>query len=242
MTKRVRLGMLTPSSNTVLEPTTHAIIAGLQEVSAHFSRFEVTEISLSDNARAQFDVDKILRAAELLAHAQVNSIGWSGTSSGWLGFEADMRLCERITAATGIPATTSMLALNETLEQGKVTRLGFVTPYIDDVQAKLLENYANLGIACQGERHLGLSNNFSFSDVTVDQLEAMIRDVAKEKPQAITVVCTNLKAAPLVERLERLIGIPIYNSIATVVWKSLVIGGVDPRRVSGWGSIFESAA
>ena len=125
MTKRVLLGMLTPSSNTALEPITTAMLAELPEVSAHFSRFKVTEIALSNGALAQFDNTEILRAAELLAHAKVNVIGWNGTSSGWLGFEADIRLCEQITAETGIPATTSMLALNEILEQRKVTRLGY---------------------------------------------------------------------------------------------------------------------
>src|SRR6266446_1525933 len=142
MTKRVLLGMLTPSSNTILEPISQAMVADLPEVSVHFSSFKVTEIALSASALALFDDSEILRAAELLAHAKVDVIGWNGTSSGWLGFEADVRLCEQITAATGIPATTSMLALNEILEQRKVTRLGYVTPYLDDVQAKILENYA----------------------------------------------------------------------------------------------------
>jgi maleate isomerase len=216
MIKRVLLGMLTPSSNTVLEPITTAMVAGLPEVSAHFSRFKVTEIALSNQALAQFDNTEILRAAELLAHAKVDAIGWNGTSSGWLGFEADNHLCEQITAATGIPATTSMLALNEVLEQTKVTRLGYVTPYLDDVQAKILENYAKLGIACQGERHLGLQDNFSFSEVPVSQLETMTHDVAKEKPDAITIICTNLRAAPSVAKLERETGIPIYDTIGGV--------------------------
>lgn len=241
MTKRVLLGMLTPSSNTALEPITAAMIAGLPEASAHFSRFKVTEIALSNSALAQFNNDEILRAAELLAHAKVDCIGWNGTSSGWLGFDADLRLCEQITAATGIPATTSMLALNEILDQKNVTRLGYVTPYLDDVQAKILENYEKLGIACQGERHLGLQDNFSFSEVPASQLETMTHDVAKQKPDAIAIICTNLKAAPLVARLERETGIPIYDTIATVVWKCLRLAGVDTRRVTGWGSLFQQA-
>ncbi len=203
MTKRVLLGMLTPSSNTALEPITTAMLGELPEVSAHFSRFKVTEIALSNKALAQFDNSEILRAAELLAHAKVDVIGWNGTSSGWLGFEADVRLCEQITAATGILATTSMLALNEILEHQKVKRLGYVTPYLDDVQAKILENYEKLGFACQGERHLGLQDNFSFSEVPVVQLEDMTRDVAKEKPDAITIICTNLRVAPSAAKLER---------------------------------------
>jgi maleate isomerase len=239
MTKRVLLGMLTPSSNTALEPITTAMLAELPEVSAHFSRFRVTEIALSNTALAQFDNTEILRAAELLAHAKVDVIGWNGTSSGWLGFEADIRLCEQITAETGIPATTSMLALNEILEQRKVTRLGYVTPYLDEVQARILENYNKLGVACQGERHLGLQDNFSFSEVPVAQLEDMTRDVAKEKPDAITVICTNLRVAPSVAKLEREIGIPVYDTIATVVWKCLKLAGVDTRRVTHWGSLFQ---
>jgi maleate isomerase len=242
MTKPVRLGMLTPSSNTALEPITSAMVAGLADVSAHFSRFKVTEIALSDQALAQFDTDNILRAAELLAHAEVDVIGWNGTSSGWLGFETDVRLCEAITEATGIPATTSMLALNEILTKADVTRLGYVTPYRDDVQQRIIASYEKRGIACRGDRHLGLQDNFSFAEVTQAELEAMIREVARERPDAIAIVCTNLKAAPLVARLEQEIGIPIYDTIATVVWKSLIIAGVDPAAVQGWGSLFPTFA
>jgi maleate isomerase len=236
--KRVFLGMLTPSSNTVLEPVTQAMVAGLPEVSAHFSRFKVTEIALSASALAQFDDAEILRAAELLAHAKADVIAWNGTSSGWLGFEADHRLCARITAATGIKATTSMLALNEILERTGVKRLGLVTPYLDDVQEKIVANYARLGLSCAAERHLGLRDNFSFSEVPAERIRSMTMEVAKARPDAIAVVCTNLRGAPLVEALEREAGIPIYDSIATVIWKSLALAGVPPGRVEGWGRLF----
>lgn len=46
--KRIRLGILTPSSNTALEPMTAAMLSELPHVSAHFARFTVTEIALSD--------------------------------------------------------------------------------------------------------------------------------------------------------------------------------------------------
>jgi maleate isomerase len=237
MAGRVLLGMLTPSSNTVLEPVTAAMLAGLPEVSAHFGRFRVTEIALSRQALGQFDDGEILRAAELLSHAKLHCIGWNGTSSGWLGFDADERLCERITAATGIPACTSVLALNEILRATGVTRFGLVSPYLDDVQQKIVANYARSGFECVAERHLGLQDNFSFSEVSAEQLRAMAREVARAKPQAITIFCTNLRGAPLVEELEQELGIPVYDSIATVVWKSLKLTGVDTRRVQGWGRL-----
>ncbi|HEY0183400.1 MAG TPA: aspartate/glutamate racemase family protein [Rhodopila sp.] len=238
MSAPIRLGMLTPSSNTTLEPVTTAMLAGLPTVSAHFSRFRVTEIALTGDALAQFDDRPILAAAELLAHAKVDVIGWNGTSSGWLGFEADHRLCARIKAATGIRATTSMLALNEVLTATGVRRFGLVTPYIDAVQQRIVANYAALRISCDAEEHLRIQDNFAFAEVSASTLTRMIRAVAAKQPDAIGVICTNLKAAPLVAALERETGIPIYDTIATVVWKSLKLAGADPALVTGWGRIF----
>ncbi|TMI98544.1 MAG: Asp/Glu/hydantoin racemase [Alphaproteobacteria bacterium] len=239
MTSRVFLGMLTPSSNTILEPVTTAMLAGLAEVTAHFSRFKVTEIALSGPALAQFDDAEILRAAELLAHARVNVIAWNGTSSGWLGFERDVRLCERITQATGIPACTAMLALNELLARTGAQRIGFVTPYLDDVQARINANYAQAGYTVVADRHLGMRDNFSFSEIGAGELRAMTREVAAAQPDAIAIVCTNMRGAPLAEELEARHGIPVYDTVATTVWKSLQVAGVDTKRVKGWGRIFE---
>lgn len=238
MHERILLGMLTPSSNTTLEPVTTAMIAGLPEASAHFGRFRVTEISLSQAALGQFDDNEILRAAEMLAHAKVQVIGWSGTAAGWRGFDTDELLCKRITAATGIPSCTSVLALNEALKQNGVRRLGLVTPYLTDVQAAIIKNYAADGIECVAEQHLGLQDNFSFSEVRADTLRAMVRNVALTRPDAIAILCTNLRGAPLVAELEAETGIAIYDSISTVVWKSLALTGVSPARVKGWGSLF----
>ena len=240
--QRILLGMLTPSSNVTLEPVTTAMIAGIPEARAHFGRFRVTEIALSDNAPGQFGDAEILRAAELLAHARVKVIGWNGTSSGWLGFEADERLCRRIVEATGVPACTSVLALNEIFRLTDVKRFGLVTPYLDDVQTAIVKNYAASGFECVAERHLRKQDNFSFSEVGADEIRRMVREVAKDKPQAITIFCTNLRGAPLVEELEAETGIPIYDTIATVVWKSLQLAGADPRRVQGWGQLFQHMA
>lgn len=230
--------MLTPSSNTVLEPMTSMMISGLPEVTAHFARFPVTEISMTDRALGQFDNEKILHAARLLADARVDVIGWNGTSSGWLGFDADERLCREITAATGIPSTTSVLALNEILKARNAMEFALVTPYIDDVQRRIVEVYAHSGFRCVAEHHLGLHVNFSFSEVTEDEIRRDVHEVAAARPKAITTFCTNLRAAHLAAGLERELHIPLYDTISCVVWKSLRLTGVDPKRVQGWGSLF----
>ena len=236
--KRVSLGMLTPSSNTALEPLTYAMLAGLPEVSAHFGRFRVTEISLEPHALSQFDMAPILEAALLLVDARVDVIAWNGTSSGWLGFDADLALCQRIEQETGVRCCTSVLALNEIMQKTQRRRIGLITPYRDDVQAAIVANYARSGIDCVAERHLNQSENFGFSEVTPQQITAMAREAAEASPQCLTTFCTNLRAAHLAPVLEAELGIPVYDTVSTAVWKSLRLCGVDTSRVKGWGSLF----
>jgi maleate isomerase len=238
---RVRLGMLTPSSNTVLEPMTMAMLAGLPDVTAHFARFKVTEIALSEQALAQFDDSEVLRAAELLAHAKVNVIAWNGTSASWLGFERDERLCERITAATGIAACTSVLAFREIFLRNDVTRIGLVTPYRDDVQDKIMTTWGASGFLCCAERHLQLQDNFAFAEISETTIAGMVREVAQQGCDAVAVVCTNMRGAGNVEALEAELGLPIYDSIAVTLWKSLLLAGADPTAVKGWGSLFSGS-
>jgi maleate isomerase len=121
-----------------------------------------------------------------------------------------------------------------------VKRFGLVSPYLDDVQAKIIDHYGRAGFECVAERHLGIRDNYSFAGVTADRLRAMAREVAKARPEAITFFCTNLRGAPLAEALEAELGIPVYDTISTVVWKSLKLAGIDTGRVRGWGSLFKA--
>lgn len=234
--------MLTPSSNTVLEPVSQAMLAGLPDVSVHFARFRVTEISLRDEASAQFQQERLLEAASLLADAKVDVIAWNGTSSSWLGFDADRLLCERITAETGRPATSAILALNEALSLSQTRSMGLVTPYLPTVQERIIASYRQLGIECVAERCLGLTENFAFATVDDGALTGMMRTVAAARPDAIAVVCTNMRAAPLTEAFEAEWDIPVFDTVATTLWKSLAIAGVDPARVQGWGRLFQFRA
>ena len=237
-TRPVRLGMLTPSSNTALEPITNAMLAGNADISVHFSRFRVTEIALSETALHQFDDREILRAAELLAHAKVEIIAWNGTSASWLGFDRDERLCERITEATGIRACTTVLAYRDLFRRLGIARIGLVTPYRREVQDKIIANWGSEGMQCVAERHLSLQDNFSFAEVPEAEVARLIEEVAREGCDAVAVVCTNMRGTGVAHRLEQQLGIPVFDSIAVTLWACLIGTGIDPRRIQGWGSLF----
>jgi maleate isomerase len=230
--------MLTPSSNTVLEPVTSAMLAEVSGISAHFSRFKVTEIALDQKALAQFDDSEILRAAELLAHARVDVIAWNGTSASWLGIERDRALAERIEAATGIRASTCILALVDILERVGAMSQGLVSPYTDDVQARIVATFAAAGISCPAERHLGIRDNFSFGTVDEATIGGMIREVVGAAPDAVTILCTNMNGARIAAELEREDGPLLLDSAAVTLWGCLNALGQPMHDFARWGRLF----
>ncbi|MDQ1250401.1 MAG: maleate isomerase, partial [Actinomycetota bacterium] len=177
-----RLGVLTPSSNTVLEPVLTGMVSGLTDVSLHFSRFPVTEISLSSKGLGQFEKEPMLFAADLLGDARVASMCWNGTSAGWLGFDRDRGLCAEISERTGTPATSSVLALDQLLRRRNIRRLAFVTPYTRDIQDRILGTFGSEGYDCVAERHVGECVNFAFAEVSLRRIAEMAREVSSARP------------------------------------------------------------
>jgi maleate isomerase len=235
--QRVLLGVLTPSSNTRLEPLTTRMLAALPDITAHFSRFRVLDVGLA--AAGQFDLPPILAAAELLADAHVDSIVWSGTSGGWRGLDADRELCGEITSRTGIPATTSTLALMDALELCGAHSYALLTPYPDDMHAKIVEVLSGASPAVTSSRnHAVTASNWALSEIEPATLDALVRELAAEAPEAISVFCTNLQAAAQVAQWEAEFAIPVLDSVALAVWGALRLAGVDTRQLTGWGRLF----
>jgi maleate isomerase len=114
-----------------------------------------------------------------------------------------------------------------------------VTPYTQDVQQRIVENYRGIGIEVVAERHLDIRVNYDFAAVEPATLLALMREVAADRPQAITTFCTNLRAAPMAAQVERELGIPLLDTVSTTVWGMLRAAGVAPAQVRGWGELFQ---
>ena len=67
----------------------------------------------------------------------------------------------------------------------------------------------------------------------------MIRDVATGAPEAISILCTNFRGAPQAAALEVETGITILDSVSVTAAHCMRELGLDPARVTGWGSVFQ---
>jgi maleate isomerase len=235
----IRLGILVPSSNTCLEPVAAAMLSPLQsDVSLHAGRVGVTRIGLSPEELAPFEVEEIFAAARLLADAQVSVIAWGGTSASWLGVDRDRDLCRRIETELGVPATTATLALLEAFQSFGIQRYGLAVPYTTDVTERIVDTYGREGFQCGRRAELGLSENVTFDQVPPERIRDLVGEAAPGC-DGVAVVCTNLRAGPLVEELESSLGIPIVDSVIATVSKCLELAH-GPAVLHGWGKLASS--
>ena len=240
--KRVRLGMIIPSSNTVVEQEICASLAGLDVASAHFARFKLTQISVADPAAAYYDSGVMLEAGKLLADSRCAVITWNGSAGGLVGFERDRRFVAELEAATATPATTAALSVLDAFRSLGVRRFGLVTLNPPDMNERVSAHFAAEGFECVGSTHRAdLVDNFAMADVPSEALAQAARECARARPQAITVFGTNTRGAPIAAALERELGIPVVDSVLAGLWGALRRAGVDTRALSARGRLFELA-
>jgi maleate isomerase len=235
--ERLKIGHITPSSNTVLEPLTVLMSRGLDgRVSHHFSRIRVEAITLDRKHTGQFAADHMLHVAELLADAAVDAILWNGTSAGWNGIESDRAICALIAEHTGIPCSTSTLAQLELLAEARITRCALAVPYRDDVTARIVAMFAGEGVEIVSTATAGVSDNRSMAHVSENEIRRLVRAVDCAEAECVLIYCTGVAGAQLAAELEAELGKPVSDSVAVTLWKGLRMVGIEPR-LHGWGSM-----
>lgn len=229
-----RIGMITPSSNTAIEPITQAVcLPLLDRVTTHYSRVRVVHNALAESAQGQFDPSFMLPVSELLGDAHMDAIIWNGTSAGWLGLERDRRLCAAIEDRTGIPTGSAFLAQIEAMRLLGAERYVMVSPYVEDMNQAIAATLEAEGFHCVHAHGLGVTENIKLGDITRDELRDHVLEQARDA-DAILIPCTNYAVSWVVQELEDELGIPIVDSILLAIWEGLRIAGV-PTPIEGWG-------
>jgi maleate isomerase len=235
--ERLKIGHITPSSNTVLEPLTELMSRQLEgRVSHHFARIRVAAITLDRRHTGQFAAAPMLEAAEALADAAVDAIMWNGTSGGWNGIDADRALCALIAERTGIPCSTTTLAQLELLEQLGLSRCALALPYTEDVAERITRVLCGEGLKIVSSAFGGVSDNRTFAHVSERRVRQLARDANSPEAECVLIYCTGLAGAQLAAELEAELGKPVYDSVAVTLWKALHLVGIEPR-LGGWGSL-----
>lgn len=224
---RAKLGRISPSPETVgCEEWRRALPEGVCLVETRTLLHDVTVEGLAET------VKQVERAALELASAEVDVILQAGTAIAFFrGFGHDQELSRRITAATGIKATTSLTAVVEALRALGIKRPAIATSYRADIDAGLVDVLRQSGFEVAAIRGMGLKRSIDMGKVMPEETYRSARDVAHSATDAdgIFISCGNLRSFEAIERLETETGLPVVTSNQAGLWQALRMVGIGDR-------------
>lgn len=234
----MRLGVIVPSVNTVLEPELYMMKPG--DITLHFSRTRYIYTGAHDTAEPLIGMAAGAKdAARQLADAGVGAIGYGSTGGSFFsGPDYHLELARKLQDVAGVACTTASTAVIEALRELGVRRVAVVTPYVemDNERERALLLHAGFEVA-----HLvglGVHDGGAIRDVPLSETRRLALTCKDVVADACFISCTNLKSAPLIAELEEQLDKPVVTSNQALLWHLLRLAGVS-TPISGFGRLLE---
>lgn len=228
---RMRLGVLMPSVNYVAEPQMTAMLP--DGVYLHATRLKLTG---STREELMLMTDGIEEASLLLKDAEPQRILFHCTALTTYEEGIDQRIRERITGATGIPASVTSEALIAAFAAIGAKKIVMVTPYIHEINEHEMAFFNRNGIEVLDEHGLGLPGGKEFATVEPSVWYRLVMERRNPDADAYFISCAQSRCAEIIEPLEQDLGRPVVTSNQAAVWHCLRQSGLQDR-VPGFGAL-----
>lgn len=212
-----RVGLIMPAMMTVTEHLYYAIAP--EGVSFYTSRIQIVGKGLQSIAQSETQVD---RAVAELMQSKVNCIAYLCVTGGLVrGLDGEREFCRGIEKQTGVPVISALLSAVEALNVLKMRRLVVTGPYPDEYNELERKELQNSGFEVLGIYGLGLTSGFAFGQVTPREIYDFCLECWNPSADGMFIACANFNAMPVVERLEKELGVPVVTAHSAVFWKIL---------------------
>jgi maleate isomerase len=230
---RMRLGILLPSVNTVAEPQIQAMLP--DGVSLHTTRLKLTGSTEEELLGMTNNVED---ASRLLADLEPTRILFHCTATTTFDVGMPARLRERITAATGLPATITSEALVAAFRTLGARKLVLVTPYIRSVNEREVDFLQHHDISVLSEFGYGLPGGKEFSRVEPAEWYRLVMEHRHSDADAYFISCAQVRSAEIIDVLEHDLQRPVVTSNQAAVWHCLRESGIMDK-VPGFGTLLQ---
>lgn len=225
---RANLGVIVLETDETLEHEFARIMA-LAGVALYHSRISmVPEIRPDTLARMEQDLPA---SARLLPPALTfDAIGFGCTSAATvIGSESVAQAVRSV--CSGAEVTDPLAATIAVCRALGVKQLGFVTPYVAEVSARMRLKLTEAGFEIASFGSFEEGNDRVVARITEASILRAIEAIAAKAPcDAVFVSCTNLRCLDIIPKAEEKIGIPVISSNQALAWHMLRLAGVADRR------------
>jgi maleate isomerase len=206
----LRVGLIVPSSNTVMEPDFHRQIGKSATVST--SRILLEDVTRK--AETKMLEDSLPQAIKLIGTTASDVIVFGCTSAGALGnLSHDDAIARLIEERTGAKAVTVLRAVLMRLSSIRPKKIVVLTPYIDDLTRSIACSLAEAGFSVIKAAGMGIRANLEIGRVTPAEILRFVdSELSGINPDCLFLSCTNWRAIETIQHLQKKLGIPIVTS------------------------------
>lgn len=208
-----RVGLIVPSSNTVIEVDFYRRLPA--SATLHTARMYLEETTPRGES-AMLD-DYLPTAINDLRSARPDVMVFGCTSAGALrGNDYEAELIGRIARETGAETFSVSASVRRTIRAAGGRRVGVITPYVDSLNEKIRESLQDDGFEVAAIHGLGITDNFTIAEVEPERIvEFATECFAGSGAGDIDLLfasCTNFRAIDARDDIQAALGVPVVTS------------------------------
>lgn len=230
---RLRVGLMIPCRNTVLEPDAAAILP--EGVSVHVTRMPTLGAT---RAELLSKIEKLEESAQLLAAAGLDRMGFHCTAASTIDRSIGADVAARIEKTCGIPTVATSQALLAALAVFNARRIVLITPYVRAVNEHEVAFFASHGVGVIHEIGLGKHDAKGMESVEPEEWLRQALGARRDAADAYVMSCANIRVAAIIDELEQKLQAPVITSNQAMLWHCLRTGGIG-QGVPGYGALLE---
>lgn len=203
----MRIGLIVPSSNTVMEPDFHRHFLAPSIVST--TRIFLETVTRESELRML--EDDLPEAIQLIKTTAPDVVVFGCTSAGALG--SDNHIAQMIDKATNARPVTVLRAVLTNLQRIAPRKVAVFTPYIDDLTASIASSLAEAGYPPIKTAGMGIQSNLEIGQVPPSEIIRFVESHLENcTPDCLFLSCTNWRAIEAIDPLQKKFGIPVITS------------------------------
>ncbi|MDD9877021.1 MAG: aspartate/glutamate racemase family protein [Magnetovibrio sp.] len=141
-------------------------------------------------------------------------------------------------AQPDVPVTNPVAAASAALNAFDARRISVLTPYNDEVNGAIVESFQGQGFEIANIEGFGLDDDIEMTGLPVAAIAEAALQVCAPDADALFISCTAIRAAAVIDAVERKLAKPVVTSNQALVWHSLRLMG-SASAVDGYGRLFE---
>jgi maleate isomerase len=236
---RAKVGVIIPSTNTVVEHDLHQVRP--RGVTFHAGRMFISQPALDSDEAFEALLGQIRSAIstavrDVLTCEPDHLLMGMSAETFWDGVDGNRRFTERIEQQSGLRVTTGASSCREALEALRVQRIAVLTPYQPVADEQVRRFFTESGFDVVAARGLRCPTATAIAQVTPRDLVGVLADLDGPQVDAIVQCGTNLSMLRLADEAERWLGKPVIAINAATLWHALRTMGINDR-FDGFGTL-----